>query len=109
MTTATGAREVLHITQHLHELTTRERRISIIYVDIQAVIEIIENPVIFDKTEYSAIRYHFIRELLEREQLLIDYCPTKNMIADIFTKKLNRSLHERFTRAMITDTTEEEY
>ena len=105
MTTATGAREVLHIDQHLQELTTRERRISIIYVDIQAVIEIIENPVIFDKTKYIAIRYHFIRELLEREQLLIDYCPTKNMI----TKNLNRSLHERFTRAMITDTTEEEY
>ena len=79
-----------------------------IYTDDRAAIKIIEDHAISDTTKYIDIRYHFIRELLERKQLSIDYCPTKNMIADIFTKSLNRSLHERFTKAMITDATEEE-
>jgi hypothetical protein len=42
------------------------------------------------KTKHIDIRYHYIREKIINEEIMVKHLPTENMISDIFTKALNR-------------------
>ena len=41
------------------------------------------------KTKHIAIRYHFVRDLVEAKIVVIEYVPTSRQLADIFTKALD--------------------
>ena len=40
------------------------------------------------KTKYIAIKYHFLRELVQDKDVRLKYVNTKEQIVDIFTKPL---------------------
>ena len=63
----------------------------VVYCDNSSVIDISKNPVQHSKTKHIEIRYHFIRDLVERKIVTLEYIPTKCQNADIFTKPLDRS------------------
>lgn len=41
------------------------------------------------------MRYHHIRDLVEKGVIQVDYIPSSEMIADIFTKALDKSIFEK--------------
>ena len=41
------------------------------------------------KTKYIDIRYHFLRDHYEKDDIEIDYVSTNFQLADIFTKQLD--------------------
>ena len=49
------------------------------------------------KTKHIAIKYHFLRELVQDKEVKLDYLNTKEQIIDIFTKPLPKDefLHLR--------------
>jgi hypothetical protein len=49
------------------------------------------------RTKHIDIRYHFIREAVENSKINMQYIPTNDNIADIFTKPLAKAKFERFT------------
>ena len=42
------------------------------------------------KTKHIAIKYHFVRELVQDKEIKLEYVHTKEQIADIFTKPLTK-------------------
>ena len=36
------------------------------------------------------IQYHFIREAIQEYEIKLQYCPTEEIVADIFTKPLSK-------------------
>ena len=40
------------------------------------------------KTKHIAIKYHFVRELVQDKEIRLEYVNSKEQIADIFTKPL---------------------
>ena len=60
-----------------------------IYCDNTSAINISKNPVQHSRTKHIDIRHHFIRELVERNALTLEYVETANQLADIFTKSLD--------------------
>lgn len=46
-------------------------------------------------SKHIDIRYFFIKDRLEIEDINVDYCPTEQMLADFFTKPLQRNLFRR--------------
>lgn len=48
------------------------------------------------KLRHIHIRYFFIKDKLNQENISVEYCPTENMVADFFTKPLQGSLFTRF-------------
>ena len=48
------------------------------------------------QTKHIDTRFHFVHEIINNNTLSISYCPTDEMIADIFTKALSRFKFENF-------------
>ena len=61
---------------------------TIIHEPNQGCIGISENPVLHKRTKHIDIRYHFIREKVERGDVKLQYLPTEHQLADIMTKPL---------------------
>ena len=63
----------------------------VVYCDNSSVIDTSKNPVQHSKMKHTEIIYHFIRDLVERKIVSLEYIPTKRQNADIFIKPLDRS------------------
>jgi hypothetical protein len=57
--------------------------------DNQSAIRMADNPVEHSRTKHIAIRYHFLRDHQQWEDIEIAYVSTKEQLADIFTKPLD--------------------
>ena len=66
----------------------------VVYCDNSSAIDISKNPVQHSKTKHIEIRYYFIRNLVERKIMVLEYISTERQNIDIFTKPLDRSKFE---------------
>nr|GFA69143.1 retrotransposon protein, putative, unclassified [Tanacetum cinerariifolium] len=64
-----------------------------IYCDSKSAIAISCNPVQHSRTKHIAVRYHFIKEDVEKGTIELYFVKTDYQLADIFTKAL---LADRF-------------
>ena len=46
------------------------------------------------KTKNIAIKYHYLRELVQDKEVKMEYVNTKEKIVDIFTKEVPKDSHE---------------
>jgi hypothetical protein len=54
-------------------------------------------------SKHIDIKYHFNRESLESGEVVLQYCPTTKMIADVMTKSLPAPQHRALTMLMMGD------
>jgi hypothetical protein len=55
-----------------------------------------ENPVFHDKSKHIEIRYHDIRDMVQREAIKLQYVGTNAQVANVLTKPLSRVKFEHF-------------
>ena len=55
----------------------------IIHCDNQSCIKLSENPVFHDRLKHIEMKYHFIRDLVQRGTLKLQYIHTDEQIVDI--------------------------
>jgi hypothetical protein len=67
-----------------------QMRPTVIYCDNQSCIKLSENPVFHDRSKHIEIRYHFIRDYVQRGAVELQYISTDEQVADILTKALGR-------------------
>nr|GEW27061.1 retrovirus-related Pol polyprotein from transposon TNT 1-94 [Tanacetum cinerariifolium] len=60
----------------------------LIYYDSKSAIAISCNPVQYSRTKHIAVRYHFIKEHVEKGTIELYFVKTDYQLADIFTKAL---------------------
>ena len=60
----------------------------VIFCDNNSVINISKNRMMHTKTKHIAIKYHFLRELVQDKEVRLEYVNTKEKIVDIFSKPL---------------------
>ena len=65
-----------------------------ILCDNTSAINISKNLVHHSRTKHIDIRHHFLRDHVEKRNIVLDHCRTEDQIADIFTKTLNREQYE---------------
>lgn len=51
-----------------------------------------------NRTKHINVRYHFIKDYIKSEMITCEYCPSENMVADLFTKPLNRIKLDKFKK-----------
>jgi hypothetical protein len=59
-------------------------------------VKLSENPVFHDRSKHVEIKYHYIRDMVQRKAVHVQYLPTHEQIADIFTKPLAKMKFEYF-------------
>jgi hypothetical protein len=71
---------------------------SIIHEDNQSTMKLADNGKASSGkgTRHINIRYFFITDCIARKEVAIQYCPTKDMVADYFTKPLQGELFYKF-------------
>ena len=59
-----------------------------------------KNSVFHSRTKHIEIRHHFIRELVEKQEIELQFCKTGEQLADIFTKALPMEKFIEFRRQL---------
>jgi hypothetical protein len=73
---------------------------TIIHSDSQGSIALAHNPEHHARTKHIDIQYHFIRQHVAEKTIALTFTGTENMVADIFTKALDRVAYERGARTL---------
>ena len=72
------------------DLFGQEQRPTIIHYDNQSSIRLSKNPVFHDRSKHIEIRYHFIRDYVQRGAIELQYISTDEKVTYILTKYLGR-------------------
>ncbi|SGY17479.1 BQ5605_C015g07790 [Microbotryum silenes-dioicae] len=68
--------------------------------DNQGAIALTKNPVFHDRTKHLRLTEHFVRERVREGDIVVNYLPTAEMLADMFTKALTRPALEKHRAAI---------
>ena len=74
--------------------------------DSQPTIDTIRNQKLLKGNKHCARRYHFVKGYVEREDIELEYVPTDQNIADLYTKPLARSKFEYFRNQFLFEPNE---
>lgn len=83
-----AVRETLWIKSLLQSIDYEIKGSIVIFEDNQSCISIANNPAFHKRSKHIDIKYHFTREQIENNTIIIKYISTDNQLADIFTKQL---------------------
>jgi hypothetical protein len=92
---AATVQESLYLIQLLDELEKCNSPV-LIFEDNQGTIALAKNPVHHQRSKHIDVRYHFIRSELKNGKIVIEYCPTDSMVADIMTKAATKFKLQKF-------------
>jgi len=80
----------------LSRLFDLEMDVTCIWCDNQSCIKMTKNPVFHDRLKQIEIKYHYIRDMVEKGAVKLQYVATQEQIVDVFTKPLSRVKFEYF-------------
>ena len=61
---------------------------GLIHEDNQSTIAISKTSKHHVKAKHIDIKYHYVRDQIKEDNIIVQFCPTTKMVADIFTKGL---------------------
>jgi hypothetical protein len=63
--------------------------------DSTSAISVTKNTVVHSKTKHIEVRYHFLRDNVDKGKIALIHVPTHDQLADIFTKSLDQTTFTR--------------
>ena len=98
-----AVRELLYVRNLLRFLGVRMKHPLRVMNDNQAALKIGENLSSVSRTKHIELKYFFVQDLVEEEKIKLEYVPTEDMVADIFTKALDKIKFRAFRDQMLTE------
>ena len=84
--------ESMWIRKLLSNLFDLQLNATFIYCDNQSCVKLSENPVFHDNSKHIEIKYHYIRDMVQRGAVKLHYVAMNEQIADVLTKPLAREV-----------------
>jgi hypothetical protein len=89
-----ATRDVIWCRTFLRELGFEQTNPTVIYEDNDSCIKIANSPRKNPGVKHVDIRYHFVKDRIASKEIILKRMPTKDMVADLFTKQLPTQLFE---------------
>lgn len=100
MALAATIQECLYLTQLLQGMDSSDCAPPKVWEDNQGAIALAKNPVNRQRCKHVDIKYHFIRSTVNDGKVVLQYCPTEKMLADVMTKPASQCKLFKFSRLM---------
>ena len=84
--------EVVWLRKLLYDLFDLKLDATCIYCDNQSCVKFSENLMFHDKSKHIEIKYHYIRDMVQREVVKLQYVAMDEQIVDVLTKPLSRGI-----------------
>uniref|UniRef100_A0A5S6Q5I8 Reverse transcriptase Ty1/copia-type domain-containing protein n=1 Tax=Trichuris muris TaxID=70415 RepID=A0A5S6Q5I8_TRIMR len=93
-------RELLWLRQLLQDLSMPADGPIVIFEDNQACIKLVDSNRCNARTKHIDVCHHHVRDLRIQDIITLRYCPSSDMLADIFTKPLSKDSFIRFRKLL---------
>jgi len=101
MAAAAAAKEATWLKLLFSEIELSLSRTPVkLLIDNQLVMSLAKNATFHDWTKHIVIRHHYIREKVDEGEIILEYLPTAEQVADVLMKPLSREKHIRFIEGM---------
>eukprot|EP00253_Pinus_taeda_P023983 PITA_23983 len=78
--------QALWLRKNLEEIREKQIQPTVIYCDNVSAIKLAKNRVDHSRTKHFHLKYHFIRDLVQKKDNELRHINTQHQLADIFTK-----------------------
>ena len=100
MAISDASREAIWLRSLLKDLKFPQQSATTIFEDNQGCIALAENPVHHKRTKHIDVRYHFIRNQLQKGTITLKWLDSSSMIADMLTKPLVASVFSHLAHTL---------
>eukprot|EP00253_Pinus_taeda_P014939 PITA_14939 len=95
-----AAYEAVWLRRVLINLCHEQENGTTIYCDNSSAISLSRNSVFHKKTKHIDTKFHFIRELVNNGEIVLQHCRTEDQLADILTKPLAKKTFYHFRKCL---------
>ncbi len=78
---------------------TVPERATVTFADNRAI-KLANNPIFQKRSKHIAVKYHYMRDLIKKGEISLEYKQTKEMIADGLTKPLGPIAFKEFVKCL---------
>ena len=71
-----------------------------LYCDSMAALTYAKDPKYHRKTKHIQIRYHFVRDMITQNEVVLKHIPTNEMVTDPFTKPIAKDAFVKHVRSL---------
>ena len=97
---SSATQEIVWLRSLLAAMGLEQKEATKLHEDNQGSISLSKNPKSHSRTKHIDIKFHYLREAVEKKEVNIIYCATEKMTADIMTKPLPKVKFEEFRSDM---------
>ena len=80
----------------LNDLGRKQEGPTTIYCDNMSAIALTKNPVFHARSKHIELRHHFIRDLVQKEEIQLEFITTNEQPADMLTKPITTEKFLKF-------------
>jgi hypothetical protein len=91
-----AVKEAIWMKRFFNELNFKNDQFVLIYANNKNVIDLIINSLFHKRTKHIEIRWHWIREMINRKKITLKYLFINEMIADDLIKSLSVFAFRKF-------------
>ena len=95
------AKEIMWMRTFLAELSVPQQGATLIRLDNAGAEALAKNPVHHDRTKHIDVKYRYIRECIENGCITLMHTDTKENLADIFTKPLEKRVFQQHRQGLV--------
>eukprot|EP00253_Pinus_taeda_P018807 PITA_18807 len=95
-----AACQAMWLRRVLRDLCHEQENGTTIYCDNSSAITLSKNSAFHKRTKHIDTRFHFIRELVNNGEIVLQHCRTEDQLADILTKPLTKKSFDNFRKCL---------
>ena len=102
VTSASAVQEAVWLRRFLQHfgIVTNAQEMVTIYCDNQASIAYTKDPKYHGKTKHIDIKYNYVKEIVSRGEVVLQYLNTHQMLADPLTKPIGQDVFKSHVKTM---------